>query len=531
MKTPALDRRKLLAGAGSLTLFAGFGSVAWAAPKFTGYPFTLGVASGDPLPDGFVIWTRLAPKPLEEHGGMPMGAVLVRWEVAEDERFTHIVQSGEAVARPELGHSVHVEVGGLKPHRPYCYRFRVDGAEASPIGRARTAPATGAQVDRLRLAVVGCQALPHGWFDAYGHLSQEADLDAVFHYGDYIYETAGHPAPEKLLIRDAQGNLTERIHFGDEIFSVDDYRRRYAQYKSDPHLQAAHASAAFVSSFDDHEVENNWASAFDQNGSPPEAFALRRFAAMQAWYEHMPVRKAQFPRLGNLTMFRRFDFGDLLRMHVLDTRSYRSDQRCEKPGQKACRAEDGPDTTVLGPTQQGWLDEGLNAGARWNLLAQQVMVMPLYVQGGHGIRQLRPARDSWGGYPAARAQLVRSITERRLTNVVVATGDSHIHAVGTVPVRDDEPDGPAAATEFLGTSITSGGDGQPGVTEGHKALLATSPNMALLNNQRGYQTHEITLEEWRTDVKVLDRVQAPGGKLSTLARFVVTPNEAKPHRV
>jgi alkaline phosphatase D len=229
-------------------------------------------------------------------------------------------------------------------------------------------------------------------------------------------------------------------------------------------------------------------------------------------------------------MFRRFDFGSLLRMHVLDTRSYRDDQRCEKPGQKACRAEDGTDTTVLGAAQQAWLDEGFKTRSQWNLLAQQVIVMPLYVAGADGGRQLRPASDSWGGYPAARAQLVRSIADHRLTNVVVATGDSHIHAVGTVPVRDDEPDGPAAATEFLGTSITSGGNGQPGVTEGHKALLGTSPNVALLNNQRGYQTHEITPKEWRTEVKVLDRVQTPGGQLSTLARFVVTPNEAKPHK-
>jgi alkaline phosphatase D len=530
MKTLMLDRRKLLAGAGGLTLFAGLGPAAWAAPRFTAYPFALGVASGDPLPDGFVIWTRLAPRPLDEHGGMPMAAVPVRWEVSEDERFSRIVQSGEAVARPELAHSVHVEVGGLKSRRPYWYRFLVDGAEASPVGQARTAPSAGDSVDRLRLAVVGCQALPHGWFDAYGHLSREADLDVVFHYGDYIYETAGHPPPEKLLIRDAQGKLADRIHYGDEIYSVDDYRRRYAQYKSDPHLQAAHAAAAFVSSFDDHEVENNWVSAYDENGTPPEAFALRRFAAMQAWYEHMPVRRAQFPRRGGLTMFRRLDFGNLLRMHVLDTRSYRSDQRCEKPGQKACRAGDGPDTTILGPAQQAWLDHGFETDARWNLLAQQVMAMPLYVQGADGRRQLRPGGDAWTGYPAARAQLVRSIADHRLTNVVVATGDAHIHAIGTIPVRDDEPDGPAAATEFLGTSITSGGDGTAHELERHKAIRAASPNVALLADQRGYQIHEITPKEWRTDVKVIDRVQTPGGKLSTLAKFVVTPNEAKLHK-
>src|SRR5690606_38546733 len=223
---------------------------------------------------------------------------------------------------------------------PYWYRFHVGGAEASRTGMARTAPAAGDGVERLRIAVAGCQAFPHGWYEAWRHLSEEADLDAVFHYGDYIYETAGHPGAPHLQVRDAAGGIVDRSHIGDEIYSVDDYRRRYAQYKGDRNLQAAHAAAAFVMSFDDHEVDNNWASAFDQDDTPPEAFALRRFAAMQAWYEHMPVRRAQLPGPGGILMHRRLDFGALLRMHVLDTRSYRDDQPCTKPGETACRAGD-----------------------------------------------------------------------------------------------------------------------------------------------------------------------------------------------
>ena len=531
MKTILLDRRKLLAGAGGLALFTGLAPVAWAAPKFSSYPFSLGIASGDPWPDGFVIWTRLAPEPLAEHGGMPMAAVPVRWQVSEDARFTRIVQSGEAVARPELAHSVHVEVGGLKPRRPYWYRFMVDGAEASPVGVARTAPAASDPVDRIRLGVAGCQALPHGWFDAYRHLSEEPDLDAVFHYGDYIYETGGHPAPPNLLIRDAAGRIVERTHFGDEIYSVDDYRRRYAQYKSDPDLQAAHAAAAFIMTFDDHEVDNDWASVYDQDGTPPEDFVLRRYAAMQAWYEHMPVRRAQLPGPGGITMYRRLDYGSLLRMHLLDTRSYRDDQLCRKPGQKACRTASGPETTILGSAQEAWLDQGLGNSARWNLIAQQVFVMPLYETGTDGSRQLRPGPDGWSGYQPARARLVQSIARHKLTNVVIATGDAHIHAIGTVPMRDDEPDGPAAATEFLGTSITSGGDGSAKELDRHRKIIAASPNVALLHNQRGYQVHSITPKEWHTDAKVLDRVQSPGGKLSTLARFAVTPDAPQVHRL
>lgn len=526
MMSPHIDRRRLLAAAGGMALFAGFGSVSAATPKFRRYPFSLGVASGDPWPDGFVIWTRLAPDPLAEHGGMPMVAVPVCWEVSEDARFTRIVRSGEAVARPEFAHAVHVEVDGLRPHRPYWYRFRVDGAEASTAGTARTAPAAGAGVDRLRIAVAGCQAYPHGWYDAWHHLSEEVDLDAVFHYGDYIYETAGHPGAPHLQVRDAAGGIVDRSHFGDEIYSLDDYRRRYAQYKGDRQLQAAHAAAAFVMSFDDHEVDNDWASAFDQDGTPPEAFALRRFAAMQAWYEHMPVRRAQLPGPRGIVMHRRLDFGALLRMHVLDTRSYRDDQSCTQPGQTACRTGDA-EATILGDAQRAWLDRGLRNKAGWNLIAQQVFAMPLYETAGDGTRKLRAGPDSWSGYPGARKQLVRSICRHDLTNVVIATGDAHIHAVGTIPVRDDEPDGPAAATEFLATSITSGGDGSSVPLKRHEALLAASPNVALLNDQRGYQIHDITAEAWHADVKVMDRVQTPGGSLDTLARFVVTPDKAR----
>ncbi|WP_213980908.1 alkaline phosphatase D family protein [Sphingomonas sp. dw_22] len=527
MQHPEFDRRKFLASAGGLALFAGLDPVgrAWAAPKFYDYPFALGVASGDPWPDGFVIWTRLAPQPLEPHGGMPALGVPVRWEVAEDERFARILRSGEAIARPELAHSVHVEVEGLLPARPYWYRFLVEGGLASPVGQVRTAPAIGALPDRVRLGLAGCQAYPQGWYEAYRHLSQEPDLDAVFHYGDYIYE---YGQRSSIVITDAAGKVVERAHSSDEVYSLDDYRGRYAQYKTDPHLQAAHQAAAFITSFDDHEVDNNWVSAFDQDGTPPEAFLLRRYAAMQAWYENTPVRKAQFPRPDGLTMYRRLDYGSLFRMHVLDTRSYRSDQLCEKPGERACRTEDGPESTVMGAAQEAWLAKGLENDARWNLIAQQVRVMPLNRRAKDG-GPAPAATDTWSGYPAARARLVRTITERKLTNVVIATGDSHIHNVGVLPMRDDELDGPAAATEFLGTSISSGGDG---VAESatSRAYMRDNPHFALVNQQRGYQIFDITPREWRTDVKVMDRVQSPGGKLSTLARFTVTPDKPKLHR-
>jgi alkaline phosphatase D len=458
---------------------------------------------------------------------MPALGVSVRWEVAEDERFARIVRSGEALARPELAHSVHVEVAGLLPWRRYFYRFVVAGAEASPVGRARTAPAAGELPARVRLASAGCQNVPAGWFEAWRHISEEPELDAVFHYGDYIYETG--PA-SNVVIRDAAGAVVERRHVGNEIYSLDDYRRRYAQYKSDPHLRAAHAAAAFISSFDDHEVDNDWASAYDQDGTAPELFALRKAVAMQAWYEHMPLRRAQMPTPSGITMYRRLDYGRLFRMHVLDTRSYRNDQLCTQTAKLNCRTQDSPDAGLLGAAQEAWLGQGLVHDARWNLLAQQVRVMPFLSPNAAGVEALGSV-DKWSGYPAARARLVKAITDRKLTNVVIATGDAHVHNVGVVPVRDEALNGPAAAVEFLATSITSGSDGSATLPPGPSVTDGRNPHLALHSTQRGYQTFDITPNEWRTDVKVLDRVTSPGGRLSTLARFAVTPERAALHRV
>ncbi|MBT2188814.1 alkaline phosphatase D family protein [Sphingobium nicotianae] len=330
-----VDRRELLKAASGFVLFAGLPLRGVLAQAPRQYPFTLGIAAGDPAPDGFVIWTRLAPRPLEPHGGMEPQPVVVAWEVAEDEAFSRIVRSGEVIARPELGHSVHVEVEGLRPARPYYYRF-LAGTTVSDTGTARSAPPPGAAVGRVRIGVAGCQRYTSGYFTAYRYLATEGDLDAIFHYGDYIYEGG---ARRGCAVVDGQ-TVCVREHDSDEIYSLDDYRHRYALYKLDPDLQAAHRAAAFLSTFDDHEVDNNWTSQWDENGTPPEVFLLRRFAALQAWYENMPVRRTQFPANGQLRMFRRIDYGSLLRIHLLDTRQYRSDQRCNMPGDRNCRSAD-----------------------------------------------------------------------------------------------------------------------------------------------------------------------------------------------
>lgn len=517
-----LERRQLIKAAGGLALFSGFpGSTLLRAQPLGADPFTLGVAAGDPWPDGFVIWTRLAPRPLDEHGGMPAAAVAVAWEVSENESFTRVVRKGEAVARPELAHSVHVEVDGLRPHRTYWYRFTVPGSDVSPVGRARTAPASGDLIQRLRIGVGGCQHLEAGFYGAWGHLAKEPDLDLVFHYGDYIYEGGpGKQGPR------ADGSSIVRQHVGGEIYSIDDYRRRYAQYKSDPDLKAAHASCAFAASFDDHEVDNNFAADIDQDGTPAAVFALRRFAAMQAWYEHMPVRKAQFPGLAGVTAFRRLDYGRLMRMHVLDTRSYRSDQPCGDGKIKPCSAEAHNGQTMFGAAQEKWLHEGLGHGSTWNFLAQQIMVMPFDLRQA-GAPEPYYATDLWDGYRPARARFIESIRSQGLTNVVIATGDHHRHCVGTVPENDENVEGKMVAVEFLATSISSGGDGS---ASGFDHYLTNNPQFKLYNNQRGYQLFDITPTTWTTDVKVMDQVTRPGGAIRSLAKFVVTPDAAALHQ-
>lgn len=515
------DRRELLRAGAGIALVAGFSRSPLFARPLGADPFTLGVASGDPWPDGFVIWTRLAPRPLEEHGGMPAAHVPVRWEVAEDQGFKRVVRKGEAVAIPELGHSVHVEVDGLRPHRHYWYRFVVAGSDVSTAGMARTAPPAGALLDRLRIGVGGCQHYEMGYFDAWGHLAKEPDLDLIFHYGDYIYEYGAMPLGPR-----AGGGTTVREHVGDEIYSLDDYRRRYAQYKSDPHLRAAHAACAFAPSFDDHEIDNNWVGDFDQGGTSPEVFALRRMAGLQAWYEHMPVRKAQFPTLGGIRAFRALDFGRLMRMHVLDTRSYRADQPCDDGKRQPCLGQDLNASTVLGKDQEEWLDRGLGSGATWNLLAQQIMAMPFDFR-GPGATEERRATDIWDAYRPARARLKESIRQRGLTNVIVATGDHHKHLVGTVPENDEVPDGKGIAVEFLTGSISSDGNGKG--DEAIRHFRPNNPHVALHTDRRGYQVFDISPKAWTTEVKVMDQVEKPGGMIRTLSKFVVTPEAAALH--
>jgi len=484
-------------------------------PHFIQDPFRLGVAAGEPLSDGFVIWTRLAPEPLAPHGGMSPVPVRVLWEIAEDEGFRTVVRRGDAIAHPELAHAVHVEVEGLRPHRLYHYRF-IAGDVRSPAGCARTLPVAGAPVERLRFVAAGCQHYEEGLYTNWRHIAGEAP-DFVFHYGDYIYEGADTGDRPRALY--GQPFSPVRRHGTAEPVSLDDYRQRYALYKSDTDLQAAHAACAFFVSFDDHEVDNNWAGLFDQDGTPPEVFALRRAAAFQAFYEHMPLRRSSMPQNGEMRMYRGARFGDLMDAWFLDTRQYRSDQPCGDGVKPLCAEIMSPERTMLGVAQQAWLLGGLQRGkACWNLIAQQVMMMHLDARRDPLQAERYYATDTWSGYLNERERLLYHIDALGLRNVAIVTGDSHQHFVGDVKL-ERAPEH-VVASEFLATSISSGADGTGDLP--HTALWhRNNDHLKFMCNRRGYVLCSVDREVWRSDMCIIDTVERSNGNVSTLASYVL----------
>lgn len=510
------NRREFLSGGAALTcaalLLPSAGWARGAAFRFAADPFSLGVASGDPWPDGVVLWTRLAPDPLNG-GGMPAQKVPVKWEVAEDERMGKVVASGTTMAAPEFGHAVHVEVSGLKPARWYWYRFKVD-AGASPLGRTRTAPAQDARNEQLRFAFASCQHYETGYYTAYKHLVAE-DLELVMHLGDYIYE--GGPTEKRV-----------RRHNSPEIKTLADYRNRYALYKSDALLKAAHAQFPWAVVWDDHEVDNNYAGLIPEDNQARAEFARRRAAAYQAYYEHMPLRRAVLKRGSRVEIYRRLNFGGLASIYLLDTRQYRTDQPCGDGNKPVCPESLAAQATMMGGEQEQWLMRGLEKSrARWNVMAQQVMMGAL---GNTAEAGRRFPMDHWNGYAAARRRLLEFLRERKPANPVVLTGDIHSNWVNDLKPEFYRDDAPVVAAEFVGTSITSGGDGSD-VRPTTAANLAENPHIKFFNGQRGYVRCRVTPEQWQTDFRVLATVSQPDAPISTRASFVVTNGQPGARRV
>lgn len=467
--------------------------------RFDSDPFTLGVASGDPLPSAVVIWTRLAPEPLEKDGGLPDRHIPVNWKVATDEELHNVVKSGAAHARPENAHSIHVDVQGLEPRTEYYYQFRA-GQATSPIGQTKTAPTPSTSVDEFNFGFTSCQRYVAGHYTSHKHLAEE-DLDVVFHLGDYIYED------------DGQGTLGRGHEPPRECQTLADYRIRYAQYKSDPNLKAAHAAFPWIVTWDDHEVVNNYADEID--GAPPEEFLERRAAAYKAYWEHQPLRRSRMPNGPNLSLYRRLAFGSIAEFNVLDTRQYRDDQ----PG-SIDEAHD-PERTILGDEQEQWLLEGLDSSSsRWNILANQIPFTardtdldPNEVEFGNG--------EKWDGYRADRQTLLDFMAEHSNLNPVVITGDVHNNAVYNLKADFHDPESETVGTEYVGTSVSSLGDtyGRPTFGESFESRENT-PWRKFWNNNRGYVRCKLTPDEWRTDFRVVSTVETPPASISTIASFV-----------
>lgn len=476
--------------------------------------FSLGVASGDPHPRGFTIWTRLAPAPLTEKGGMPDRAVRVNYEVAADPQMRRIVDAGSALAWPEQGHNLRVHLDGLSPNRHYWYRFQV-GNEDSIIGRSKTLPAPNQILAELRFATVSCQDYQNGHYTAYDHLAQE-EIDAVLHLGDYIYEYAAR-----------QGS--PRAHLGGETQTLADYRLRYAQYRLDPALQAAHAAFPFIFTWDDHEVDDNYSLASTQDEPQALAFRARRRAAYQAFMEHMPLGPGVTTSARRPQIYRSFRFGQLAAIHVLDTRQHRSQQACrdneimaESDVSFACDQLRAPDRTMLGSDQEQWLSTRLQrTHARWNVLAQQVMMTPWNLQAlspnsGTPVYNM----DAWDGYPRARERMLDLITQSKLANPIVLTGDIHTAWAAELKAQPNKEDAPVVAAEFVTTSITSSFPDT--FVRLVQATLPHNPQIRFFEGQsRGYTRLIVRPERWQSDYRGVSTISAPKAEVSTLQSLVV----------
>ena len=471
--------------------------------------FALGVASGHPQPDGMVLWTRLSGPDLP-----PL--VDVRWELADDEAFTRIVARGTEPALAALAHSVHAEPRGLAPGRAYWYRFTALG-QHSPAGLTRTAPAPDAATT-LRYVIASCQRWDVGHYAAWKHVVRDAP-ELVLFLGDYIYEYA----TGKDAVRPVEGG---------QVRTLAQYRARYAQYKSDPALQAAHACAPWLVIWDDHEVDNDYANTIGQTLQPD--FASQRDAAYQAWWEHMPVPKAWLPRAGQeMMVYERHTWGRLATLHTLDTRQYRDAQVCPRPGRagsntmalKDCPDFLQPQRTLLGPEQERWLAEGWDTQRHWNLLAQQTLMARF--SWGEVPDNARYWTDGWDGYAPARERLLATVAQRKLRNVVVLGGDVHTHYVADLKLDFQNPKAPTVASEFCGSSISSLSLPQERIDAG----LKHNPHLHYgRGDQRGYMRFDLSEKRLEAQVMALHDARDADSGITTAARFVVEQGRPGPQR-
>jgi alkaline phosphatase D len=475
--------------------------------RFREDPFTLGVASGYPGPDTVVLWTRIAPSPLQPGGGVPHDAVIpVTWEIAADERMSEVVRSGVDYATPQWAHSIHAEPAGLKPDRLYWYRFTAGGRQ-SPIGRTRTAPRREAANARMRIAVASCQQYEHGYFLGYRHMLED-ELNLILHVGDYIYETSW-------------GQQRIRHHNAPEAITLDDYRARYALYRGERELQAAHACCPWLVTWDDHEVENDYAGATSEEDDPRDWFLARRAAAYQAYYEHMPLPRSALPYGPELRLFAQRSFGQLANVFMLDTRQYRAPLACTEPGRRTSRSANcdelrDPARSKLGRVQEGWLTSRMTSSrARWNLFASGTVMAYVDEQPGPGELFWN---DGWNGYPVSRARFMDAIAETGIANPIVLTGDIHSFLAANHHRVPHDLGSAVVATEFVTTSISAQGIPQSTLDE----RRANNPNLLFANSERrGYLRLDLTGQRLQADLIALESVTDRNAGRFVQASFMV----------
>jgi alkaline phosphatase D len=518
--TTAQDRRTFMVRTGGISLAAVLGLSGNAGAmvdddgNFESDPYTLGVASGDPLPSSVIIWTRLAPNPLEADGAMPSEAFDVEWTVATDEAMNAVVNTGTATAEPAHAHTVHVDADGLEPDTEYYYQFECRG-EASPVGRTKTAPAADASVEEFQFGFASCNRWVDGYYTAFGQMAED-ELDLIVHLGDYIYEYG-------IDVSESPREKSLPQAYKKETTDLATYRLRYGLYKSDPNLRAAHASAPWLVTRDDHEVDNNWAGDVpqDPDKQSTEAFIERRAAALKAYYEHMPFRMEQKPDDASQKLYRYYEFGDLLDFNVLDTRLYRSDQACDDVFNKVdCAERFEEDRTILGDAQEEWLLDNLAATeTTWNVLANQLPFAKMDFKQGpeEGFRT-----EQWDGY-VPEQKLVKTAFEEDANNPVVITGDFHSHWANNLVSAKDGSSEPVGA-EFVGTSISSGGTGTD-MDDFGRYVVTENDNVEYYNNQRGYVRCTVTPDTWTTEFRVLEYVDEPGAPIRTDATVELTAGQ------
>ncbi|MEV0284474.1 alkaline phosphatase D family protein [Kribbella sp. NPDC050820] len=473
-----------------------------AATAAVPYPFQLGVASGEPDANSVVLWTRLAPSPLnaDGQGGMANANVTVDWQVSTTDTFSTLVASGSVTAAYAAAHSLHVVAGGLNPDSDYFYRFRAQG-HLSPVGRTRTAPAVGTNGRDLVMAFSSCAHYEEGYYTVYRRMAEE-NPGLILHLGDYIYEYG------------AVAGRT-RTHAGTtEIVTLADYRRRFAQYKSDPDLQAAHAAAPWIVVPDDHEVENNYANMVRADSTPSLTTAqwtARRTAAYRAYYENMPLRPAQASNGNSIPLYRRLRWGNLATFHMLDTRQYRNDQACGD-GWKVCSDADLASRSLPGNAQETWLLDGLAQHyGTWDIIGQQVFFARRFNASGASM-------DSWDGYRASRARIQQGWVARGTRNPVVLTGDVHRAWASDLKADYNNASSATIGSELVTSSVTSSGDGDGSTTIPD---VGTNPWLRFYNNRRGYVRTTISPTQLRADFRAVAKVSEHGAAASTVKSFVI----------